>query len=118
MKKLFFLMAALVACVSSFAKSSSETNAPQGLVAYETGMRIAHFDHLRNSFSIDHRPLVCPRPFVGDWDGKCKNEKGESAWQLLEWVIPKGYRILGVQYMMAGAGYRQLIVYFVPEEVK
>jgi hypothetical protein len=114
MKTAFILLAALVTCISSFAKSSSESNTPQGMIPYVAGMRIMHFIELRNSFTVDGRPMVCVIGNKAAYDGSCTDAKGANAWQLVETVVPPGYRIHTLHYVMSGSSYRNLFVYMVP----
>ncbi len=114
MKTSLILLAALAFCSPSFATSPSDL--PQGMVPYVAGMRVMHFSELRNSFATDGVPVVCMPGDKTNYNNDCKDAKGSNAWARVETVVPIGWRIQYLHYVMSGggAGYRQLFIYMVP----
>jgi hypothetical protein len=119
--KHLLLAIAVLACSSVVAakSSSSDSDDARGhFVSWESGLRVLHFNSERNTMASDGKILVCPGQFETDYNkGRydCLDTKKQNAWQEIEWVVPRGYKIRGIDYRLSGSGgYRSLIIYFSP----
>lgn len=121
MKRSLLAAALILASSLAVAKSSSSDSPDAGgnAVPWVQNMRALHFNSERNAMSVDGKILVCPGMFETRYnDGRynCLDTKNQNAWQEIEWVIPRGYKIHAIDYRLSGRdGYRSLIIYFIPQ---